>query len=163
MTVFEVQVAVNTCTVQDGPRQTIKHIAYPHGNKDMYDIEEILADSWVQGVQQWHVKWASFGDEADTWQPFEHLAGCEDYIAMFEKQKRQNNPRIEEEEHACKKQKRVEEDAAQPNVVPEQPLTNSRLTSRAWKTFNKIRIDGKQFTDCTAKMDNGSTCGMRLG
>ena len=149
---------------KDGARRTPKHMADPHGGKDMYTIETILVQRWVHGQKQWQVKWAGFDNEANTWEPIEHLAGCEDYIATFEKEQDQWN-RALEDEHARKKQKRVEEDAAQAqaspsSVVLDEPAVNPKRSSRCWQTFSEPYKVGKdEYTKCTFKMENGTVCG----
>ena len=41
------------------------------------------------GVTQFFVKWAGYEPKHNTWEPLEHLAGCEDMIADFKEREQQ--------------------------------------------------------------------------
>ena len=47
------------------------------------DLYDIIAERQEKGVPKYLVHWKGFGPEDDTWEPIEHLAGAEDYIARF--------------------------------------------------------------------------------
>ena len=49
--------------------------------QDLYNIQDIIAERQEKGVSKYLVRWKGFGPEDDTWEPIEHLAGAEDYIA----------------------------------------------------------------------------------
>ena len=51
--------------------------------QELYEPEKIIAARKAKGVLQWLVKWKGFDAKDNTWEPIEHLAGCEDMIAEF--------------------------------------------------------------------------------
>ena len=48
-----------------------------------YNIQDIIVERQEKGVPKYLLRWKGFGPEDDTWEPVEHLAGAEDYIARF--------------------------------------------------------------------------------
>ena len=63
-----------------GIQRTPLHACDKSANQDLYDI---IAERQEKGVPKYLVRWKGFGPEDDTWEPIEHLAGAEDYIARF--------------------------------------------------------------------------------
>ena len=63
-----------------GIQRTPLHACDKSANQDLYDI---IAERQEKGVFKYLVRWKGFGPEDDTWEPIEHLAGAEDYIARF--------------------------------------------------------------------------------
>ena len=57
--------------------RTPLHACDKAANQDLYDI---IAE---RQENKYLVRWKGFGPEDDTWEPIEHLAGAEDYIARF--------------------------------------------------------------------------------
>ena len=52
--------------------------------KDLYEPEKVLAQRIAKGgVTQFQVKWKGYDNKDNTWEPIEHLAGCEDMISEF--------------------------------------------------------------------------------
>ena len=50
----------------------------------MYEPERIIAQRTIKGgATQFQVKWVGYDSKSNTWEPLEHLAGCEDMIAEF--------------------------------------------------------------------------------
>ena len=56
--------------------------------KDTYEPEKIIAHRLAKGVSQWLVKWVGWESKNNTWEPLEHLAGCEDMIADFKEREK---------------------------------------------------------------------------
>mmetsp|Transcript_49545 Transcript_49545/g.123174 ORF Transcript_49545/g.123174 Transcript_49545/m.123174 type:complete len:218 (-) Transcript_49545:346-999(-) len=82
----------------------------PASGKDIYEPEEIVAVRTARGVTQWQqVKWVGYSSMANTWEPIEHLAGCEDMIAEFERRKKQEDDRVQAD--ALRAKKKAEEAA----------------------------------------------------
>jgi hypothetical protein len=50
--------------------------------KDIYEPEKIMGERLAKGVTQYQVKWVGWEPKDNTWEPIEHLAGCED-IAVY--------------------------------------------------------------------------------
>ena len=63
-----------------GIQRTPLHACDKAANEDLYDI---IPERQEKGVPKYLVRWKGFGPEDDTWEPIEHLAGAEDYIARF--------------------------------------------------------------------------------
>ena len=58
--------------------------------KDIYEPEKVIAQRIAKGgVTQFLVKWAGYEPKHNTWEPLEHLAGCEDMIADFKEREQQ--------------------------------------------------------------------------
>ena len=55
--------------------------------KDIYFVEYIIAERMAKKRKEWLVRWKGFGHDDDTWEPLEHLSGCEQYIARFEEER----------------------------------------------------------------------------
>ncbi|EOD07703.1 hypothetical protein EMIHUDRAFT_60835, partial [Emiliania huxleyi CCMP1516] len=56
---------------------------------DVYEPERIIAQRLAKGgITQYNVKWAGFENKDNTWEPIEHLAGCEDMIAEFKEREK---------------------------------------------------------------------------
>jgi hypothetical protein len=56
---------------------------------DIYACEKIVGQRRAKGgVTQWKVKWVGYDSKQNTWEPIEHLAGCEKLIAEFQERER---------------------------------------------------------------------------
>ena len=66
-----------------GIQRTPLHPYHKAANQDLYNIQDIIAERPEKGVPKYLLRWKGFGPEDDTWEPVEHLAGAEDYIARF--------------------------------------------------------------------------------
>ena len=60
------------------PRRTRKHLADPAAGAAEYHCEDILAESFFEGVRHWLVRWKGYSEKDDTWEPLGNLAGCEE-------------------------------------------------------------------------------------
>ena len=60
----------------------------PAAGKDVYEPEKIIGRRLSKGVTQFNVKWVGWADKDNTWEPIEHLAGCEDMIAEFKEREK---------------------------------------------------------------------------
>ena len=45
-----------------------------------YEAEKILNFTYVNGIMQYKVKWAGYGEEEATWEPYDHLENCQHLI-----------------------------------------------------------------------------------
>ena len=52
----------------------------PAAGNDIYAPESVVASRLARGVTQYQVKWVGFATKDNTWEPIEHLAGCEDMM-----------------------------------------------------------------------------------
>lgn len=93
-----------------GKKRTPQSSFDPVAGKDVYEPEAIVAKRTAKGVMQWQVKWVGYDNEANTWEPIEHLAGCEDMIAEFEEAERKKNEATLAAEKALKERKKKEEE-----------------------------------------------------
>ena len=60
----------------------------PAAGKDTYEPEKIVAQRLAKGVTQYQVKWVGYETKDNTWEPMEHLAGCEDMIADYKEREK---------------------------------------------------------------------------
>ena len=51
--------------------------------KDVYLVENILAERQARGAPEFLIRWQDYGAQDDTWEPLENLAGMEEHIARF--------------------------------------------------------------------------------
>ncbi|KAL5505710.1 hypothetical protein EMCRGX_G007190 [Ephydatia muelleri] len=58
--------------------------------------------------KEWLVRWKGFGHDDDTWEPLEHLSGCEQYIARFEEER--DRKQAEDDDARGQKRKRRDDD-----------------------------------------------------
>ncbi|KAL1502983.1 hypothetical protein AB1Y20_011053 [Prymnesium parvum] len=89
----------------------------PAAGSDIYEPEAVLAQRVSKGVTQWLVKWVGYSEKDNTWEPIEHLAGCEDMISEFKEKEKVRNAELTAAEERRKKEKqqeaaRVAEEAA---------------------------------------------------
>jgi hypothetical protein len=158
-----------------GIQRTPLHAYDKAANQDLYNVQDIIAERQEKGVPKYLVRWEGFGPEDDTWEPIEHLAGAEEYIARFVEERNAAAKRSEEE-HAAKRAKRrecAEQQSSQPadNDVPGgsrsepgEPETIKRKTSWVWQAFDYLPpCDDKQKADkprykCLLSLDNGAKC-----
>ena len=88
----------------------------PAAGKDTYEPEKIVGERQKnigggKTVAQYEVKWVGWDKKDNTYEPIEHLAGCEDMIAEYRERKRQREAELEAEEREKKRQKQEEADA----------------------------------------------------
>ena len=76
--------------------------------KDVYEPEKVLAQRLARGVTQYLVKWVGYETKDNTWEPIEHLAGCEDMVAEFKEREKTRIAQLE----AAAEAKRIEKEAA---------------------------------------------------
>ncbi|KAL1523816.1 hypothetical protein AB1Y20_018738 [Prymnesium parvum] len=91
-----------------GTKRTPASAFDPAAGKGMYEPELIVAERLARGVTQFQVKWKGYEARHNTWEPIEHLAGCEDMIVDF---KKRATERIKELEQAAA-EKRAQKQAA---------------------------------------------------
>ena len=71
-------------------RRTPQSAFDPAAGKDIYEPEKIIAERIVKGgATQYNVKWVGYESKHNTWEPLEHLAGCEDMVAEFKEREKQ--------------------------------------------------------------------------
>jgi len=50
----------------------------------MYNIENIMDVKTIEGQKLYLIKWEGYGEEANSWEPFENLSTAKDYILELE-------------------------------------------------------------------------------
>ena len=63
--------------------------------KDVYEPEKVIGQRLSRGITQFNVKWVGWADKDNTWEPIEHLAGCEDMIAEFKEREKTRIAQLE--------------------------------------------------------------------
>ena len=53
------------------------------GGEKTYEPETVIGERLAKDRTEWCVKWVGYDSKQSTWEPIEHLAGCEDMIAEF--------------------------------------------------------------------------------
>ena len=160
------------------------------GEEKTYEPEAIVGERLAKNRTEWCVKWVGYDSKQNTWEPIEHLAGCEDMIAEFKaKQKARNDEldaqalqRLREREEAARLAKDALLDkaaadrlAAKPALSPapapadapviEKASTEkkSRRSSAAWELFTEVGAD-KGYVVCKAFKEGSCTeiCGASI-
>lgn len=101
----------------------------PAAGQDVYEPEKVVAQRLAKGVTQFCVKWANYDAKHNTWEPVEHLAGCEDLIAEFKEREKTRLAQLEAA--AQEKQRQKEED-------------KSREAAEAAAAAAQVRLKRKQ-------------------
>ncbi|KAK3280810.1 hypothetical protein CYMTET_11363 [Cymbomonas tetramitiformis] len=88
-------------------KRTQKNPFDRHGNDEVeYFVREIKAGATRKGKPVWLIGWQGYGDDADTWEPIENLAGLEQDIKAF----REAHEEKEKEIAEARKNKRKQPD-----------------------------------------------------
>ena len=100
-----------------GPHKRTPQSAFdPVAGKDIYEPERIVAERMAKGgVTQYQVKWKDYDTKSNTWEPLQHLAGCEDMIADFKEREKQRLAELDAaatEKHAAAKEAAAKKAAA---------------------------------------------------
>ncbi|KAL5503559.1 hypothetical protein EMCRGX_G010526 [Ephydatia muelleri] len=143
--------------IPGGLQRTPLHAFDKAGNQDMYEIED------------------GFGAESDTWEPIEHLAGAEEYVARFREERESSQARAEAETAEKRARKRAEaqkqhEQSSESDAsvaVPIQPagtIVDKHKKSWVWKCFEHVEdpAEKKPQYKCLLMLDNGSKCDAQL-
>jgi Chromo (CHRromatin Organisation MOdifier) domain len=69
------------------------HLAQPRiemesDGEGEYDVEAIVSHKKIGGTLHYEVKWEGWPSSANTWEPIDHLAKCQDMIEEFHKKAR---------------------------------------------------------------------------
>ena len=78
-----------------GKKRTPTSAFDPAASKDVYEPEKIIGQRLSKGVTTFNVKWVGWADKDNTWEPIEHLAGCEDMIAEFKEREKTRIAQLE--------------------------------------------------------------------
>ena len=78
-----------------GKKRTPTSAFDPAAGKDVYEPEKIIGQRLSKGVTTFNVKWVGWADKDNTWEPIEHLAGCEDMIAEFKEREKTRIAQLE--------------------------------------------------------------------
>ena len=157
--------------IPGGLQRTPLHAFDKAGNQDMYEIEDVIAERLEKGVPRYLIRWKGFGAESDTWEPIEHLAGAEEYIARFREEREASQVRAEAEIAEKRARKRAEaqkqhEQSSECDAsvaVPTQPVDKHKK-SWVWKCFEHVEdpAEKKPQYKCLLMLDNGSKCDAQL-
>ena len=71
----------------------------------VFSVREIKAEAVRKGKPVWLIGWEGFTDNEDTWEPIENLAGHEQEIAAFRKDKEERSRVDAQNNRANKKRK----------------------------------------------------------
>lgn len=113
-----------------GPHKRTPQSAFdPAAGKDIYEPERIVAERMAKGATQYQVKWKNYDTKSNTWEPLEHLAGCEDMIADFKEREKQRHAELD----AAASAKRVaaQEAAAKKAADDSAAAAAARVAARA--------------------------------
>eukprot|EP00731_Ephydatia_muelleri_P003883 Em0002g59a len=123
-----------------GIQRTPLHAYDKAANQDLYNVQDIIAERQ---------------EKDDTWEPIEHLAGAEEYIARFVEARNAAANRSEEE-HAAKRAKRREcAEQHHLNLLIMMYLGDLVLSLENLRLSNKA---DKPRYKCLLSLDNGAKC-----
>ena len=143
----------------NGQKRTPHTVADPAANKAEYEVKDIVGHTMMSGVKHWLVQWEGYEEDPrnNTYEPVENLAGCEDYIARYERELKEKTAEADrlakqKEREKAEAKKKAEEEAA---ALAEQPddedteaikehLENPRQCRRkswAWQYFKPSKVD----------------------
>ncbi|KAK3249792.1 La ribonucleoprotein [Cymbomonas tetramitiformis] len=121
-----------------------------HGSDDVFfTVREIKAEAYSKGKPVWLIGWEGYGDDADTWEPIENLAGHEQEIHAFRKA-REEKSSTEQAQHT-KKRKPVEDaEASEKDANPDVDIVaewvegkTAKRKAACWQ-FYKVKLDHEQ-------------------
>ena len=150
---------------KDGNLRTPKHIADPAGGKDMYNVQDIIAERWHHGQIQYLVHWQGYSEAEDTWEPLAHLSDALEYVACWNEEKNKSDAEAELERQ--KKKQKAQEGSSSSNAdTPQTPQLGPqrKQTSLVWKAFREAtpQEGGKDFATCQVKKLDGTLCGQAI-
>ena len=150
---------------KDGNHRTAKHIADPAGGKDMYNVQNIIAERWHHGQFQYMVHWQGYSEADDTWEPLAHLSDALEYVARWNEDKKKRDAEAELQRQE-KKQKAQEGSSSSNAEAPQTPQygPQQKQTSIVWKAFREATPEegGKYFAICQVKKLDGALCGQAI-
>ncbi|KAL1525287.1 hypothetical protein AB1Y20_020149 [Prymnesium parvum] len=79
-----------------GSKRTPTSAFDPAAGAQVYEPEMICAQRVAKGMTQYEVKWVGYSERSNTWEPIEHLAGCEDMIVEFKKREKIRLQKLDE-------------------------------------------------------------------
>ena len=95
-------------------KRTPLHLADPAAvGEQEYELEDIVDHGKSHGVERWCCKWVGWEHTANTWEPLANLAGCEQFIARYNKENETKLKALEVELEAKNKKKREDKEQAQ--------------------------------------------------
>ena len=146
---------------EDGNHRKPKHIADPAGGKDMYNVQDIIAECWHHGQIQYFVHWQGYSEADDTWEPLAHLSDALDYVARWNEDKKKRDGEAELERQK-KKQKAKEGSSSSNAEAPQTPQLGhqQKQTSLVSKAFREAtpQEGGKDFAICQVKKLDDALC-----
>jgi hypothetical protein len=88
-------------------------------------VEKILDKRFIDGRVEYYVKWKSYPNESNTWEPIDHLSECEKFIREYESNKLFINNSMEDSDDT-QIEDEIESDAESDTstVEPESDLSN---------------------------------------
>jgi hypothetical protein len=102
-----------------GQKRTPHNVADPAAHKAEYKVKDIVGHAMMGAVKHWLVQWDGYEDaKHNTYEPVTNLAGCEDFIARYEselKDQIREQDKVAQQkadERAAEKKKQEDEQAA---------------------------------------------------
>ena len=83
---------------------------FEHTEETLYTVEKIMNMRWSRGSREYLVRWESYDESHDTWEPMENLVGCAAQIREYELQREQEDAAAKAEVLA--KRQKVKDEAA---------------------------------------------------
>lgn len=115
--------------------------------KDVYEPEKIVGKCISKGgVTKYLVKWAGFETKHNTWEPLEHLAGCEDMIVEFNEREKQRVAELD----AVAEAKRIEKQAATAKKAAEDAAAATAARLAALASGTPLPAENKSSTESEA-------------
>ena len=125
---------------KDGNLRTPKHIAHPTGGKDMYTVQDIIAERRHHGQIQYLVHWQGYSETDDTWEPLAHLSDALEYVARWNEEKKKHN--VEAELEGQKEKQKAQEGSSSSNADTPQtpPLCGKHFVKQLLQKVAKILL-----------------------
>jgi hypothetical protein len=153
-----------------GKKRTPQSAFDPAKGQQTYEPEKIVATRLKnidgKSITQYCVKWKGYDAKQNTWEPIEHLAGCEDMITAHHQEKKQKDAELdaiaEETKRTKEEEQRQKDEAAadaaaaarvaagavgngQPAATAEPPAAKqptgppakSHRTAKCWECFDE--------------------------